>query len=154
MTINRTFINFLVFLDCLNALGHIPIVFQLILLVFLKVLFFIFWNIKTKVKNKRWGLWKLKQELQSRKKNCGFFSLNLLIIPWDIPWHHWENLLTSKRGHSGGFNFFSKSGEISLKTSGGSRDLNFNPICKCHTISETLWCPSEAPHNLIELQGH
>ena len=40
------------------------------------------------------------------KKNCGFFSLNLLNIPRDIPWHHWKNLLTSKRGRSGGFNFF------------------------------------------------
>ena len=35
------------------------------------------------------------------KKNI-FFSLNLLSIPRDIPWHHWKNLLTSKRGRSGG----------------------------------------------------
>ena len=30
-------------------------------------------------------------------------------------------------------------GQISLKTFGDSRDLNFNPICKCHTILETSW---------------
>ena len=96
----------------------------------------------------------LEQEFQSRKKKLQFFSLNLLSIPRDIPWHHWKNLLTSKRGRSGGFNFFTKSGQIWLETSGGSRDLNLSPICKCHTISETSWCPYEALHNLIDLRGH
>ena len=100
------------------------------------------------------SLWMFAPELKSRKKNCTFFSLNLFSIPRDIPWHHWKNLLTSKRGCSGGFNFFTKPGQVSLKTSEGSRDLNFNPICKGHTILETSWCPYEALHNLIDLQGH
>ena len=97
--------------------------------------------------------WILQPKLKSQKK-IPFFSLNLLSIPRDIPWHHWKNLLTSKRGRSGGFNIFTKSGQIWLKTSGGSGDLNFNPICKCHTILETSWCPYEALHNLIDLRGH
>ena len=96
----------------------------------------------------------LEQKLKSRKKNCTFFSLNLFSIPRDIPWHLWKNLLTSKRGHSGGWNFFTKFCQIWMKTSGGSRDLNFDPICKCHTISETSWCPYDALHNLIDLWGH
>ena len=93
-------------------------------------------------------------KFQTRKKKLQFFSLNLLSIPWDIPWHHWKNLQTSKRGRSGGFNFFTKSCQIWLKTSGGSKDLNFYPICKCHTISETSWCPYEALQNWIDLRGH
>ena len=95
----------------------------------------------------------VEPKFQTRKKKFQFFSLYLLSIPRNIPWHHLKNLLTSKRGHSRGFNFFTKSGWIWLKTSGGSRDLNFNPICKCHTISETSWCPYEALHNLIDLWG-
>ena len=106
------------------------------------------------VKSFRWGLWNLGQRLQSQKNKFTFFSQNLFSIPRDIPWHHWKNLLTSKRGRSGGFNFFTKSGQIWLKTSGGSRDLNFNPICKCHTISESSWCPYEALPKLIDLRGH
>ena len=35
-----------------------------------------------------------------------------------------------------------------------SRDLNFHPICKCHTILETSWCPYEALHNFIEIRTH
>ena len=102
----------------------------------------------------RRSLWMFAPKLKSRKKNCTFFSLNLFSIPRDIPWHHWKNLLTSKRGHSGGWNFFTKFCQIWMKTSGGSRDLNFDPICKCHTILETSWCPYEALHNLIDLRGH
>ena len=101
----------------------------------------------------RRSLWMFAPELKSRKKNCTFFSLNLFNIPRDIPWHHWKNLLTSKRGRSGGLNFFTKFAQILLKTSGGSRNLNFDPICKCHTILETPLCPYEALHNLIDLWG-
>ena len=66
----------------------------------------------------------------------------------------WKNLLTFKRGRSGGLNFFIKFGQILLKTSGGSRNLNFDLICKCHTILETSWGPNKAQHNLIDLRGH
>ena len=99
----------------------------------------------SELSNQSWNL---------EKKNCTFFSLNLFSIPRDIPWHHWKNLLTSKRGRSGGLNFFTKFAQILLKTSGGSRNLNFDPICKCHTILETSWGPYEAQHNLIDLRGH
>ena len=102
----------------------------------------------------RRSLWMFAPKLKSRKKNCTFFSLNLFSIPRDIPWHHWKNLLTSKRGRSGGLNFFTKFAQILIKTSGGSRNLNFDPICKCHTILETSWGPYEALHNLIDLRGH
>ena len=33
MTVNRTFINFLVLLDCLNSLGHLPTLIQFVLYV-------------------------------------------------------------------------------------------------------------------------
>ena len=120
------------------------------------------WETSPKQRNKHYltlsyirrSLWMFAPKLKSRKKNCTFFSLNLFSIPRDIPWHHWKNLLTSKRGRSGGLNFFTKFAQILLKTSGGSRNLNFDPICKCHTILETSWCPYEALHNLIDLQGH
>ena len=95
---------------------------------------------------------KVETKVKISKKNY-FFSLNPLSIPRDIPWHHWKNLLTSKIGRSGGFNFFTKSCQIWLQTSGGSGDLNFDPICKCHTILETPLCPYEALHNLIDLWG-
>ena len=101
-----------------------------------------------------WSLWKLQQRLQSQKKNCWFFSLNLPSIPRDIPWRHWKNLLTSKRGRSGGWNFCIEIWYIWVKTSWGSRTLKFHPICKYHTILETSQCPCEALHNLIDLQGH
>ena len=102
----------------------------------------------------RRNLWMLEPKLKSRKKYCTFFSLNLFNIPRGIPWHHWKNLLTSKRGHSGGLNFFTKFGQIWLKTSGGSRDLNFDLICKCHTILESSWPTDlifQEPH---DLRGH
>ena len=102
----------------------------------------------------RWGLWNLGQRQQSQKNKFTFFSQNLFSIPRDIPWHHWKNLLTSKRGHSGGLNFFTKFGQIWLKTSGGSRDLNFDRICKCHTILESSWLTDlifQEPH---DLRGH
>ena len=101
-----------------------------------------------------WGLWNLGQRLQSQKNKFAFFSQNLFSIPRDIPWHHWKNLLTSKRGRSGGLNFFTKFGQIWLKTSGGSRDLNFDRICKCHTIWESSWQTDlifQEPH---DLRGH
>ena len=100
------------------------------------------------------SLWIFPPKLKSWKKNCAFFSLNLFSIPRDIPWHHWKNLLTSKRGHSGGSNFFTKFGQIWLKTSGGSRDLNFDLIYKCHTILESSWLTDlifQEPH---DLRGH
>ena len=46
------------------------------------------------IQNIRWCMWRslpnLQQEFQSRKKKLQFFSLNLLSIPKDIPWHYWN----------------------------------------------------------------
>ena len=64
------------------------------------------------------GITQLEKSLNVRtkvkisKKKLYFFSLNLFSIPRDIPWHHWKNLLTSKRGRSGALNFFTKFAQI------------------------------------------
>ena len=102
----------------------------------------------------RRSLWMFAPKLKSRKKNCTFFSLNLFSIPRDIPWHHWKNLLTSKRGRSGALNFFTKFAQIWLQTSGGPRNLNFDLICKCHTILESSWQTDLRFQKHHDLRGH
>ena len=71
-----------------------------------------------------------------------------------LAWNHWKNLLTSKRGHSGGSNFSTEFDQIWLKTSGGSRELIFGPICKCHTILESSWQTDFRFLKLKDLGGH
>ena len=90
----------------------------------------------------------------SKKKCCTFFSWNLLSIPRYISWHHWKNLLTSKRGHSRASNFSTEFDQIWVKTSGVSRGLIFGPICKCHTILESSWHTDLRFLKLEDLGGH
>ena len=102
----------------------------------------------------RRSLWNVQQKLKSQKKYCTFFAWNLISMPRGISWHHWKNLLTSKRGHSGGSNFSTEFDQIWLKTSGGSRELIFGPICKCLTISESSWHTDFRFLKLKDLGGH
>ena len=82
---------------------------------------------------------KFPTKVKISKKKLHFFAWNHPSMPRGISWHHWKNLLTSKRGCSGGSNFSTEFDQIWLKTSGGSRELIFGPICKCHTILESFW---------------
>ena len=102
----------------------------------------------------RRSLWNVQPKLKSQKKYCTFFAWNLISMPRGISWHHWKNLLTSKRGHSGGSNFSTEFDQIWLKTSGGSRELIFGPICKCLTISESSWHTAFRFWKLKDLGGH
>ena len=102
----------------------------------------------------RRSLWNVQPKLKSQKKYCTFFAWNLISMPRGISWHHWKNLLTSKRGRSGGSNFSTEFDQIWLKTSGGSRELIFGPICKCLTISESSWHTAFRFWKLKDLGGH
>ena len=103
---------------------------------------------------KRRSLWNVQPKLKSQKKNCIFFAWNHPSMPRGISWHHWKNLLTSKRGCSGGSNFSTEFDQIWLKSSGGSRELIFGPICKCHTILESSWHTDFRFLKLKDLGGH
>ena len=90
----------------------------------------------------------------TQKKHCTFFSWNPLNIPRYNSWHHWKNLLTSRRGRSRASNFSTEFDQIWVKTSGVSRGLIFGPICKCHTILESSWHTDLRFLNLEDLGGH